>query len=42
LIGGVEEGVKLVLLADLSDLFPFVKGGVNTGGIVSAGVEQDA
>ncbi len=42
LIGGVEEGVKLVLLADLSDFFPFVKGGVNASGIVSAGVEQDA
>lgn len=39
---GVEEGVELVLFTDFEDLFPLVFGGVDTGGVVSAGVEENS
>jgi hypothetical protein len=42
LVGRVEEGVELVLLANISDHGPLLLGGVHTGGIVSAGVKKDS
>jgi len=41
LVGSVEEGEKLVLGADFGDLSPLSLSGVDTGGVVSAGVEED-
>lgn len=41
LVGHVEEGNVAEFLEDLGELSPLVLAGVNTGGVVSAGVEQD-
>lgn len=41
LVGHVEEGEVALLLDDIADLAPLLLGGVNTGGVVSASVEQD-
>lgn len=41
LVGHVEEGKVTLLLHDVADLAPLVLGGVDTGGVVSAGVEKD-
>lgn len=42
LISGIEEWIKLSLLADGSDLLPLGESWVNTSGVVSAGVEEDS
>lgn len=41
LVGGVEEGKVIALLHDGCDLFPLVLGGIDAGGVVGAGVEED-
>lgn len=41
LVGHVEEGKVALLLHDIADLAPLVLSWVNTGGVVSARVEQD-
>lgn len=41
LVGHVKEGEELALLDDVGDLLPLLLGGVNTGGVVGARVEQD-
>lgn len=41
LVGHVEEGVVALLLDDVADLPPLLLGGVHTGGVVGAGVEQE-
>jgi len=42
LISGIEEWVKLSLLANDGDLFPLIKGWVDTSWIVSACMEENA
>jgi hypothetical protein len=42
LIGGIEEWIKLSLLADDSDLLPLSESWINTSGVVSASVEEDS
>lgn len=42
LVGGIEEGVELSGLADISDLLPLGLSRVNTGGVMGAGVEKNA
>ena len=42
LSGGIEEGVELSGLADISDLLPLGGSRVNTGGVMGAGVEKNA
>jgi len=42
LVGSVEEGVKLVALANISDLLPLSLRGVDTCRVVSTGVEENA
>ena len=41
LISGIEEGVKLAALADVSNLLPLGVCWVNTGGVVGTSVEKD-
>lgn len=41
LVGHVEEGEVALLLHDIADLAPLVLGGVDTGRVVSACVQQD-
>lgn len=41
LVGHIEEGKVALLLHDVADLAPLLLRGVNTGRVVSAGVEQD-
>ena len=41
LVGHVEESKVALLLHDVADLAPLLLGGVDTGGVVSAGVEKD-
>lgn len=41
LVGHVEEGKVTLLLHDIADLAPLLLGGVNTGRVVSASVQQD-
>ena len=41
LVGAVEEGEEGALAHDGRDLFPLVAGGVDAGGVVGAGVEED-
>lgn len=41
LVGHVEESKVTLLLHDIADLAPLVLGRVNTGGVVSTGVQQD-
>jgi len=40
LVGGVEEGIKLVSLADIRDLLPLFFSGIDTSGVVSTGVKK--
>ena len=40
LVGSVEEGIESVLVADSGDLLPLVESGIDTRGVVSAGVEE--
>lgn len=41
LVRGVEEGEVVALLHDGGDLFPLVLGGIDAGGVVGAGVQED-
>ena len=41
LVGHVEEGKVTLLLHDVADLAPLVLSGIDTGGVVSTGVQQD-
>lgn len=41
LVGHVEEGVVRLLFHDGADLAPLLRGRVDTGGVVGAGVEED-
>jgi hypothetical protein len=41
LVGGIEEGEKIILGADSGDLSPLFLSGVNTGGVVGTSVEED-
>lgn len=41
LVGGVEEGEDLLALTDLGNGLPLLLGGVETGGVVRAGVQKD-
>ena len=41
LVGHVEEGVVALVLDDGLDLLPLLGGGVDTGGVVGAGVEEE-
>lgn len=41
LVGHIEKGQVVVLLADLGDLLPLVGGRVDAGGVVGTGVEED-
>lgn len=41
LVGHVEEREQSTLLDDLANLLPLLVGGVDTGGVVSTGVQQD-
>ena len=41
LVGHVEEGKVTLLLHDVADLAPLVLGGIDTGRVVSTGVQQD-
>lgn len=41
LVGHVEEGVVVAFLDGIADLLPLLLGGVDTGRVVGAGVEQD-
>lgn len=41
LVGHVEEGKVTLLLHDVANLAPLLLGGVDTGRVVSAGVEKD-
>lgn len=40
LVGTVEEGEELLLSHDVGDLLPLLVGGIDTGGVVSASVEN--
>jgi len=42
LVGGIEEGVEVVLLANLSNLVPLLLGRIDTSGVVSASVQEHA
>lgn len=42
LIGGIEEGVELLTLADISDLLPFSGSRVDTGRVMGTSVEENA
>lgn len=39
LIGGIEEGIKAVGLANVGDDLPLVESGIDTSGVVSASVQ---
>ena len=41
LVGHVKEGEELSLLDEVRDFFPLSRGGVDTGGVVSAGVQEN-
>ena len=41
LIGRVEEGNQRVSLANFSDFLPLFSGGINSSGVMGAGVEED-
>lgn len=41
LVGHVEEGEVVLLLHDIANLAPLSLGGVNTGGVVGTGVQED-
>lgn len=41
LVGHVEEGKVVLLLDNLGDLLPLLRGGVDTSRVVGAGVEQE-
>lgn len=41
LVGHVEEGKVILLLDNLGDLLPLLRGGVDAGRVVGAGVEQE-
>lgn len=41
LVGSIEEGVKLVLLADSSNFFPLIQSWVNSGWVVSTSMEKN-
>lgn len=41
LVSSVEEGIELVGLANVSDHFPLLEGGVDAGGVVGTGVEEN-
>lgn len=41
LVGHVEEGKVLLLLGDLGELHPLLGGGIDTGRVVSAGVQEE-
>lgn len=40
LVGGVEEGIELVALANIRDLLPLFFSGIDTSGVVSTGVKK--
>jgi hypothetical protein len=41
LVGHIEESEVALLFHDIANLAPLVLGGINTGGVVSTGVQQD-
>lgn len=41
LVGHIKESEVALLLHDIANLAPLVLGGINTGGVVSTGVQQD-
>lgn len=39
LVGHIEESEVALLLHDIANLAPLILGGINTGGVVSTGVQ---